>query len=333
MSHEKLTLSIALSDNERTRPIAQGRHQPQGVTLIPTVVHPSEMFWRQLKYADFDISEMSLSSMFIATARGDRSWVALPIYTSRTFFHTNILVRTDRGIVKPEDLRGKRVGVPEYQQTAALWSRGILEHEFGVSAREIEWFMERGPEKSHGGATGFKPPEGVRLTQIDAKTNIGEMLVNGRLDATLLYLTNRNLIDRSTIDLAAVDVVKPLFQDKQAETRRYFAKTGIYPINHTLVIKRELHERHPWLALNLYHSFVAAKKEVERDSAENLQSYFDTGLLDPAGQKALQEDPKAYGMKASRKVIETISQYVHEQGLTDRRVAVEELFAPSTLEI
>ncbi len=330
---ETLTLSIALSDNERTRPLAQGRFQPQGVRLIPTVVHPSEMFWRQLKYRDFDISEMSLSSLFIATARGDRNWVALPIYTSRTFFHTNILVRADRGILRPEDLRGKRVGVPEYQQTAALWSRGILEHEFGVSARDIEWYMERGPDKSHGGATGFRPPEGVRLTQIAPSTNIGEMLVRGELDATLLYLNNRNLVDRSTLDLDTVDVIQPLFKDKQAETRRYFAKTGIYPINHTVVIKRELHERHPWLALNIYHAFVAAKKDVERETADSMQSYFDTGLIDPAGQKALQADPKAYGMKASRKVIETIAGFVHEQGLTDRRVAVEELFAPSTLEI
>jgi len=330
---ETLTLSIALSDNERTRPLAQGRFQPQGVRLIPTVVHPSEMFWRQLKYRDFDISEMSLSSLFIATARGDRNWVALPIYTSRTFFHTNILVRADRGILRPEDLRGKRVGVPEYQQTAALWSRGILEHEFGVSARDIEWYMERGPDKSHGGATGFRPPEGVRLTQIAPSTNIGEMLVRGELDATLLYLNNRNLVDRSTLDLGTVDVIQPLFKDKQAETRRYFAKTGIYPINHTVVIKRDLHERHPWLALNIYHAFVAAKKDVERETVETMQSYFDTGLVDPAGQKALQADPKAYGMKASRKVIETIAGFVHEQGLTDRRVAVEELFAPSTLEI
>jgi len=333
MSDETLTLSIALSDNERTRPLTQGRVKAQGVRLIPTVVHPSEMFWRQLKYADFDISEMSLSSLFIATARGDRNWVALPIFTSRTFFHTNILVRTDRGIVSPADLRGKRVGVPEYQQTAALWSRGILEHEFGVKASEIEWFMERGVEKSHGGATGFKPPEGVRLNQIPPTTNIGEMLVNGQLDATLLYITNRNLVDRSTIDLGSVDVIRPLFPDRQAETARYFAKTGIYPMNHTVVIRRELYERHPWLALNIYHAFVEAKKIGERDAAEMLVSWFDTGLLDAAGQSALKADPKAYGIKATRNVLETISMYVHEQGLTDRRVGVEELFAPSTMEI
>lgn len=333
MSSDSLTFSIALSDNERTRPIAQGRHHPQGVRLIPTVVHPSEMFWRQLKFADFDISEMSLASLFIATARGDRNWVALPIFTSRTFFHTMILVRTDRGIETPQDLAGKRVGVPEYQQTAALWSRGILQHEFGVRASSIEWFMERGPEKSHGGATGFVPPDGVRLNQIDPATNIGEMLVRGELDATLLYLTNANLVDRSRIDLSTVETVRPLFRDKRAETQRYFNKTGIYPINHAVVIRRELFERHPWLALNLYHTFVAAKQEVERETALTMQAYFDTGLVDPAVQDALAKDPKSYGMKSSRHVVETISQYLHEQGLTDRRVAAEELFAPSTLEV
>jgi 4,5-dihydroxyphthalate decarboxylase len=330
---EHLTLSIALSDNERTRPITQSRITAQGLRLIPTVIHPSEMFWRQLKYGDFDISEMSLSSLFIATARGDTRWVALPIYTSRMFFHTNILVRKDSGILLPADLKGKRVGVPEYQQTAALWSRGILQHEFGVSARDIEWFMERGPDKSHGGATGFVPPEGVRLNQIPASTNIGEMLVKGELDATLLYLNNRNLVDRSTLDLGAADGIEPLFRDRLAETTRYFKKTGIYPINHTVVMKRELYEKHPWIALNLFHAFVAAKKDVERESAENLQSYLETGLVEVAARDGLSADPKAYGVRASREVLETISRYVHEQGLSSRRVGVDELFASSTLDI
>jgi 4,5-dihydroxyphthalate decarboxylase len=333
MSIDTLTLSLALSDNERTRPITQGRIKAQGLRLVPTVIHPSEMFWRQLKYADFDISEMSLSSLCIATARGDKRWVALPVYTSRSFFHTNILVRTDRGIARPEDLRGKRVGVPEYQQTAALWSRGVLEHEFGVKASEIEWFMERGPDKSHGNTTGFKPPAGVRLNQIPSSTNIGELLAKGELDATLLYLNSRNLVDRSTIDLDALETVKPLFRDREAETRRYYAKTGIYPINHTLVMRRELHEQHPWIALNLYHAFMAAKAEVEAESAAHLRSYIETGLVDAGTEQGMRADPKAYGIKASRPVIETISRYVHEQGLTDRRVAVEELFAASTLDV
>ena len=330
---ELLTLSIALSDNERTRPITQGRISAQGLRLIPTVIHPSEMFWRQLKYSDFDISEMSLSSLFIATARGDTSWVALPIYTSRMFFHTNILVRRDSGILQPSDLKGKRVGVPEYQQTAALWSRGILQHEFGVLPQDIQWFMERGPDKSHGGATGFVPPEGVRLNQIPSSTNIGELLLHGDLDATLLYLNNRNLVDRSTLDLESSDCIEPLFRDRLAETTRYFRKTGIYPINHTVVMKRELYEKHPWIALNLFHAFVEAKNVVERESAENLHSFVETGLVAAAMRDAMSSDPKAYGVKASREVLETISRFVHEQGLSKRRVEVDELFARSTLDI
>ena len=151
MTAPKLELSLALSDNENTRPLLDGAVTAEGIRLIPTAVHPSEMFWRQLKFGEFDVSEMSMSSLLIATARGPTPWVALPVFTSREFFQTWTRVRADAGISKPADLRGKRVGVPEYQQTAAIWSRGILQHEFGVHAREIEWFMERNPDKSHGG--------------------------------------------------------------------------------------------------------------------------------------------------------------------------------------
>src|SRR5262250_1071615 len=209
MTEPRLELSIALSDNERTRPLIEGRVVPQGIKLVPTMVHPSEMFWRQLRFAEFDVSEMSMSSLLIATARGPTPWVALPVFTTREFFHTRILVRVDAGIATPADLKGKRVGVPEFQQTAAIWARGVLENEFGVAPRDMEFFMERVAGKSHGGATGFKPPAGVTVHQIPASTNIGEMLVDGELDATLLYLTHHNLVDRSRIDLSVDKRVRP----------------------------------------------------------------------------------------------------------------------------
>src|SRR3989440_7000786 len=194
MHAAKLELSIALSDNPNTRPLLSGDVQAEGIGLVATALHPSEMFWRQLRFGEFDVSEMSMSSLLISTSRGPTPWVALPVFTTREFFHTRILVRADAGIAAPSDLRGKRVGVPEYQQTAAIWGRGVLQHEFGVSAREIEWFMERPPDRSHGGATGFSSPPGVRLNHIPPTTNIGEMLVRGELDAKLLYLTHRNLV-------------------------------------------------------------------------------------------------------------------------------------------
>src|SRR5215831_20056656 len=136
MNASKLELSIALSDNPNTRPLLDGRVGAEGIRLIPTAVHPSEMFWRQLRFGEFDVSEMSMSSLLIATARGACPWVALPVFTTREFFHTRILVRTQAGITAPADLRGKRVGVPEYQQTAAIWGRGVLENEFGVRPRD-----------------------------------------------------------------------------------------------------------------------------------------------------------------------------------------------------
>jgi len=328
----KLTLSLALSDNPNTRPLLDGRIEAEGLALTATALHPSEMFWRQLRFAEFDVSEMSMSSLLISTARGPTPWVALPVFTTREFFHTRILVRADAGIENPEDLRGKRVGVPEYQQTAAIWGRGVLQHEFGIHAKDLEWFMERPPDRSHGGATGFTPPPGIRLSRIPPSTNIGEMLVKGELDATLLYLTATNLVDRSRIDLARDPRVRPLF-DRDAEARRYYAKTGLFQINHTVVVRRTLLDRHPWTALNLYAAFAAAKSEVERRGAEYLKPFFTAGLLGEEAKRALGRDPMAYGVKAARPVLETIAQYVHEQGLTERRVALEEIFAASTLDL
>jgi 4,5-dihydroxyphthalate decarboxylase len=290
------------------------------------------MFWRQLKFAEFDVSEMSMSSMTIATAQGPTPWVMLPVFTTREFFHLRALARVASGIREPADLRGKRVGVPEYQQTAAIWGRGVLQHEFGVHPRDIEWHMERTPDLSHGGATAFKPPDGVPVRQIPASTNIGEMLVNGELDATLLYLTHRNLVDRSRIDLSNDPRFRPLF-DRKTEGPRYFQKTGIYQINHGMVVRRSIHERHPWVALNIYNAFAKARAEVLRARDTALHRHYEPGLVGDDVRRALATDPMAYGVKGNRKVLETITQYVHEQGLSPRRVALEELFAPSTLDL
>lgn len=330
MVNQPLSLSIALSDNSRTRPIIEGRVGPDGCTLTPTVLHPSEMFWRQLKFEEFDVSEMSLSSLTVASAKGPTPWVAIPVFTTRYFFQTWMLVNTDK-IKQPSDLKGKRMGVPEYQQTAALWSRGILQHEYGVHARDMEWFMERLPERSHGGATGFQAPEGVKFHYIPSTTDIGEMMLKNELDATMLYIRDANAVDRSKADLSQTPNIRPLFPGF-VETKRYYEKTGLYPINHCVVLRRSLHEKYPWLALNLYHMFNTAKAEARKVAESILLGYHETGLA-PDVLDRFGKDPTAYGMKANRKVVETAMQYVHEQGLSSRRVTVEEVFAPSTLDV
>lgn len=326
-----LGLSLAISDNARTRPIIGGLVAPDGISLHTTVLHPSEMFWRQLKFAEFDVSEMSLASLFIAASQGDTRWAAIPVFTMRRFFHTLAFVRNDRGIHAPADLRGKRVGVPEYQQTSAVWSRGIFEHEFGLDPRTVEWHMERLPEKSHGGATSFEPPPGIRLEQIPSSKDIGTMLASGELDATVLYLNEPNLVDRSRIDLASAPV-RPLFADTLEEGRRYYRSTGIYPINHTVVVRRTLLERHPWIALNLQTAFQRAKDLSLREAWSGAAPWLELGVVTAPEGLARPADPLPYGFKASRLVLETIMRYLHEQGLVRHGLALEDVFAPSTLD-
>jgi 4,5-dihydroxyphthalate decarboxylase len=291
------------------------------------------MFWRQLHFKEFEVSEMSVSSLLASRARGDQTWVGIPVFTSRQFFHTGILVRDDAGISTPGDLVGKRVGVPEYQQTAALWTRGILAHEFGVNPEDLIWFMERPPEQSHGGATGFTPPPGVRLEYMSRDSNIGAELMSGGLDATLLYIADRNLVDRSRADLTIGSEIHTLFSDRRAEAVRYYQKTKHYPINHCVVVRHDVVEAYPWVVLNLYSMFLAAKQLALTEQVAGLTPFLDTGLIDDATAAALRTDLFTYGVAAQRDILETISLYSFEQGLTPRQFGLEELFYPPTLEL
>jgi len=323
-----LKLSIGITNNPRTWPIIDGTVKPDVIDLIPTVLHPSELFWRQLHFAEFAVAEMSCSSFMIALGRGDTRFVGLPIFTTRRFFHTSILVARKAGIDKPADLKGKRVGVPEYQQTAALWARGVLQHEFGVQAQDIEFWMERTPEKSHGGATGFTPPPGVVVKQIPADSSIGAMMLAGELDAALHYLSGRNLVDRSRADLASHPDFKYLFADPVAEGIRYYRKTGLFPINHQAVVRRDIFEKEPWVVLNLLKAFNRANEIANAQRLEHVDYHLATGLLAGDARTPLLH----HGIKANRKVIETIAQYSLEQGLTQRLIKIDELYAPNALE-
>ena len=328
----KLRLSIALARNPRSQPILDGTVRAQGIDLVSNVVHPSELFWRQLRFGDYDVSEMSLSSLMMIRAAGDARWVGLPVFTTRRFFHTGILVRRDSGIETPADLKGRRIGVPEYQQTAALWSRGVLQHEFGVSPGDMQFWMERAPAHSHAGATGFRPPPGVVIHQVPPEKSIGSMMISGELEASLYYIRAVNLVDRSTEDLFDHRQIKTLFPDPRAEGIRFYRKTGLFPINHAMVIRRQIAEADPWVVLNLLEAFQEAAALADAQRMAHAEAHIETGLLSADCAAALGMPLFFHGIQANRTVLETAAVYSAEQGLTPRRMRLDELFAASTLE-
>jgi 4,5-dihydroxyphthalate decarboxylase len=328
-----LELTLAMTSNPRSDPLLKGAVRPDSVTFRSTIASAPDIFWRQLHDQEFDVSEMSMSHLLVVIANGNRDWIGLPIFPQRHFFQTWAWVRSDAGIDRPEDLRGKRVGVPEYQQTAALWTRGILAHDYGVRPSDMDWYMERTEDRSHGAATGFRPPSGIRFQYIPSGKSIGSMMMDGELDATLLYLGQPSLVDRSTISFDDNPRVRPLFVDRQAEIQRYFKQSGIFPINHGVVIRRSLYERHPWLALNIFNAFRRAKEQLAAETLRLASTHLELGLLDANAASAVSTDVYPYGVKSNRKTLETLAEYSHEQGLTPRRVALEEVFAPSTLDL
>jgi len=327
----KLSLSFGFSANPRSWPILDGRVKPDGVDLVCNVVGPSELFLRQLKYQEFDVSEMSFSSLLMITAMGTKDWVGVPIFTTRSFFHTGGLARKAAKIETAADLKGKRVGVPEYQQTAALWSRGVMQHDYGVRAQDCEWFMERTLEASHAGAVGFKPPPGVKLNFIPQDKSIGSMMLSGELDATIIYYGEANRVDRSNQNLRGHPDIKNLYPDPYEEGVRFFRKHGIYPINHGVVIRREIAEQHPWVLTNLVKAFKQAGAIADSERKAHMHYYLETGTLPREAAKAIDTPLVQHGVTANRKTLETAAQWSFEQGLTPRLVKLDEVFAPSTL--
>jgi len=330
----RLSLSFAFAQNPRTKALFTGAVEPEGIDLIPSEIGMSELAWRQFGFHEFQVSELSISSLLMARSKGDDTFTAFPVFSSRIFFHTWVLVREDAGIDEPSQLNGKKVGVPEYQQTAALWARGILQHEYGVDPRSIAWYMERPPEKSHGGVTGFSPPEGVRLQYMPRDSDMGQMLQKGEIDAALLYIANnRNLVDRSTITFGEGSGVRALFLDKKAESTRFFSKTGIIPANHTAVVRKDLLEEHPWVVLNLYSAFLEARAKAVEESKRQLAEMVDTAALQHPQARAWVDDPFPYGIQANRETLEAAFAYSYEQGLSARKMEIADVFYRGALDL
>jgi 4,5-dihydroxyphthalate decarboxylase len=332
----KLTLAFISSFNERVEPLMSGTIQADGIELIPTYSHPSETFWRQLKFREFEVGEMSMSSFLIARERGF-DMVALPVFPSRRLFHAELSYHVDSGIKQPSDLVGKRIGVAEYQQTAALWIRGTLEHDFGVSQYKLHWYMERTEEMSHGGATGFKPPPGISFNRIPPDKSLASMLANGELDAAPIaspWVLRDNALDRSSRITGGGNwnKVKPLFPDRMVEGARFFQKHGFLPVNHAYTIRGDIYRKHPWVAFNLYTAFVKAKAFAREKLMERIPTalFFGPEYL-AMTRDIFGDDPFPYGINTNAAMLDTITAYSYEQGLTSRKMKVEELFAESTL--
>jgi 4,5-dihydroxyphthalate decarboxylase len=323
----RLRLSAGLTTNPRTAALISGEIGVEGVDLSVTSFRGgSELFWRQLSFGDFDISEMSLSSLLILASREDVcEWVGVPIFTHRAYFHLGVMVRSDRGISSPTDLHGRKVAVPEYQQTAAVWTRGVLSDDFAFDPTLVDWYMERVPETSHADKTGYQPPPGVTIRTIPQHQDIGSLLQDGTLDATLRYLPNVNLVDRSRAALETSADISPLFETS-AEIRRYHEAHGLFPINHGVVIRRSVVERHPWVVLNVFHAFSAARDRVARSVAQAVADFKGTGILDPAATAALSSGRHPYGISANQAELETLFRYAHEQGMTHKQLGATDIF-------
>jgi len=331
-----LDLTLAMADYDRTAGLRDGSVKPDGINIKYIVSPPSETFWRMLKFDEFDVAEMSLSSFLIARGLG-RAWTAIPVFPFRAFFHTYVFVRTDSPIRQPSDLAGARFGLPEYQMTAAVWLRGVLQHDFGVAPSAIRWVVERAPGLSHGGQTGFTPPEGVSIDRALEPEALLTLLERGDLDAVMPspYGGMTSKLNKTYVaDLGRSPHARLLFADPMAESIRSLRVHGFSHINHTVVVQNRILEQHPWVALNLFNAFVRAKQQCYDGIDYLLRSSVMAAFAVLAAQRrAFGDDPFPYGLATNRKALETLAGYSLEQGLIKERVKIDELFAPTTREL
>ncbi|PKB65270.1 MAG: hypothetical protein BZY82_09070 [SAR202 cluster bacterium Io17-Chloro-G3] len=323
----RLTFAMA-HPNDRVLPLFTGEVKPEGIALQCIDAQGVDMFYDQLKFNRYDVSEMSFSSFLRARAQG-WGYVALPIFQVRAFQYTKTIVRVDAGIQKPRDLRGKRVGTAEYQLSSSLWTRGILQHEFGVHPEEMVWFIERSERYSHGGASNFNPPPGVKLHYTN--TDFGTMFLQGELDAAFSYFPGSR-IDRPKLDLSQDKRFSTLFTNYQEEASRFYRKHHIFPIHHLTVVRENVVKQYPWVATSLINGFQKAKEIALQHLYEQPPTLLMFGRQLLEAQRAVfGDDPYQYGIKANAKEIDLIRRYSMEQGLTKQEQSLEELFPEEVL--
>lgn len=322
-----LELSLGCVSYDRTIPLADGTVAPEGIRLAVTNLTPGELFRRQARGAEFDVAEFSLSTYTMLLGQGDTRFVALPVFPSRMFRHRSIFVNADAGIERPEDLRGRRIGAPEFQQTAGVWMRGIVEREYGVSQDEVEWFF--GAYNAPGPYHERSPvelPSSLRITTIPETECLSDKLAAGEIDAVFGAMAPASFHRPGTR-------VRRLFPDYPAAERDHFLRTGLFPIMHTLVVRRSVYEADPWVA----HSLMAAFTEAKRVGLERLSSDGRPYASLPWLTHHLEEtasimgpDAYPYGFAANRATVAAFLEMHHAQGLSPRRLAPEELFVPES---
>lgn len=325
----RLELSLACCDYDRTRALFDGRARIDGCTVAATALEPEEAFHRAFKYEEFDVSELSLSSYTVQVARGENRYVAVPAFVSRVFRHSGVYVRTDRGIQRPQDLKGKTLGVPEYQMTANVWIRGILQDEYGVRPAEIRWRNGGLEQPGREERTKLTLPPGIDLQPLPHGSTLSAMLEAGEIDGVLAARPP------SCFTRGAPHVGR-LFADFRKAEQEYFRRTRIFPVMHVIGIRKSLLEKHAWLAVNVTKAFIQAKALCWQELGQigHLYSSLPWGVADFADARALMgEDYWSYGLEPNRHVLEVFTRYHHEQGLSTRRVSVDEMFASAACDL
>ena len=324
-----IRLTLACWDYDRTRALMDGSVAPDGIELVYLNQPVEETFFRMMRYREYDASEMSLSSYVASLGSDNPPFIAIPAFPSRFFRHSCIFVSAKSGIRKPEDLKGRRIGVPEYQMTAPVWIRGILSDDYGVKVTDCEHFSGGEEEPGRDEKLKINVPSHIRLKAIPGDKTLSRMLADGELDA-MVTARAPSTFHREP------DKVKRLFPNYVEVEKDYYRRTRIFPPMHTVVIRRDVYAKNPWIAQSLYKAFTEAK-------ARAYALYSQTAAL-PAmvpwlvaeledARREMGEDWWPYGLEPNRKALETFLRYHHEQGLSKRLFKPEELFARETLSV
>ncbi|WP_144904724.1 PhnD/SsuA/transferrin family substrate-binding protein [Halobellus captivus] len=320
----KPEIALACDLNDRTRDLATGAVEPTGIDLNFLPFEVEETFWRMLKHQEFQAAEMSMSSYLMARDQGWPELIAIPAFPSRFFRHSCVFINPDSGIEEPADLEGKNVGVPEYQMTASLMVRGMLQDQYGVCPEDMVWYHGGEEEGGREEKLTLDLPEQIELHSIPEDRTLSGMLDAGDLDALVSARAPSSFYEGS---------VERLFPDFKRVEKEYYQETGFFPIMHAVVLRQDVYDEHPWIAKELYKAFERSKQNfLERIGKMNELQVGLPWLIDELEETRdlMGWDYWPYGVEQNRELLDTMTRYSHQQGLTKEKLDVDELFAPNT---